>query len=202
MSHVQKFCRPAWLGGGLIVGLLAGAIVLGRFWPATPLHAVATDRTETFAMATGPIDDEVEAVFLLDFLTGDLRCLVMNKMGKFGGLYGTNVLQDLKIDPSKNPRFMLVTGMCNMQRGGSRVPLGNAIVYVSEITTGRLAAYAIPYNPGAKNTNQRYGGQMLLLDVAPFREAGGSPVIGAAGADGIGKKRAAKDKTKDKKADE
>ena len=53
------------------IGLVAG-LVLSGFWPHTPLYAVATDRIETFAMATGPVDDEVEAVYFLDFLTGDL----------------------------------------------------------------------------------------------------------------------------------
>ena len=46
-------------------------LVLTGFLPDTPLHAVSTDRTDTFAMATGPVDSEVEAVYFLDFLTGD-----------------------------------------------------------------------------------------------------------------------------------
>src|SRR5437763_1827334 len=55
--------------------LLVG-IVLGGFLPHIPLHAVATDRAETYLMATGLLDTDVEAVYFLDCLTGDLFAAV------------------------------------------------------------------------------------------------------------------------------
>ena len=40
-----------WL---VAVGIgLVGGLVLSGFWPQTPLYAVATDRIDTFGMATG-----------------------------------------------------------------------------------------------------------------------------------------------------
>ena len=51
---------------------MAIGLGLSGFWPNTPSTPSVTDRAETFAMATGPVDDEVEAVYFLDFLTGDL----------------------------------------------------------------------------------------------------------------------------------
>ncbi len=64
-----------WLiavGAGLI-----GGLILGGLWPHTPLYAIATDRADTFAMATGFLDSETrtEAVYFLDFLTGDLTAV-------------------------------------------------------------------------------------------------------------------------------
>ena len=35
---------------------LVGGLILSGLWPHTPLYAVATDRVDTFAMATGPLD--------------------------------------------------------------------------------------------------------------------------------------------------
>ena len=38
-----------------------------------PLHATATHGLDKFAIATGLVDDSVEALYFLDFLTGDMR---------------------------------------------------------------------------------------------------------------------------------
>ena len=56
-----------------------GGLVLSGLWPQTPLHATATDRSDTFAIATGAVDDDTEAVYFLDFLTGDLRAVVLGR---------------------------------------------------------------------------------------------------------------------------
>jgi hypothetical protein len=149
MSCALTYSRPTWLAVGLGIGLVGG-LICGGLWPDTPLHAVSTDRSETFAMATGPVDEDVEAVFFLDFLTGDLRAVVLGKQGNgFTNFYHFNVLQTFGVDPSKNPRFMMVTGMANLRRGPVRVQPSMAVVYVAEITTGQVAAYAIPWSRSA-----------------------------------------------------
>ena len=51
---------------GVLVGLAVGLNVRG-IWPNVPLHAVATDAAENFAIATGPVDDRTEAIYVLDF---------------------------------------------------------------------------------------------------------------------------------------
>ena len=48
MFDLRKLAGPAWLAAGLAAGLLVGSLL-----PHTPLHAVATDRLENFAIATG-----------------------------------------------------------------------------------------------------------------------------------------------------
>ena len=65
---MSKHTRLAFLGLGLAIGML-----LAGLWPNTPLHAVATDRSESFLMATGGLDEGIEGVYVLDCLTGELR---------------------------------------------------------------------------------------------------------------------------------
>ena len=55
---------------------------------------------------------ETEAVYFLDFLTGNLSAVVLGRQGNgFTAFYQYNVLNDLGVDPARNPRFMMVTGM-------------------------------------------------------------------------------------------
>ena len=165
-----------WLSGGKFIYLgigLIGGLVVGGFWPHTPLHAVATDRSETFAIATGPVDEEVEAIYFLDFLTGDLSAVVLNRpLNGFTAYYRYNVLNDLRIDPSKNPRYMMVTGMTFPRAGSSRLRPSLAAVYVAEITSGWVAAYAIPWSKSARAAGQVMGPSPLVpLAKARFRAA-------------------------------
>jgi hypothetical protein len=158
-----------WL---VAVGIgLAGGVLVGGYWPHTPLHAVATDRAETFAMATGPVDADVEAVYILDFLTGDLKALVLGKQpGTFSGFFQCNVAADLGIDPQKNPKFVMVTGVINLRRGGgSRAQYGSALCYVAEITSGKMAAYAVPWTPSMFASGLAQSGPLALVSKTPFR---------------------------------
>jgi len=158
-----------WMFAALI-GLLCG-LVLGGWWPQQPVFAVATDRLETFGMATGPLDSDVEAVYLLDFLTGDLRAVVLGKQpGTWTGYYHANVAADLGVDPQKNPKFLLVTGVAYLRRGGgSRLQPSNAVCYVAEITTGKLAAYAVPWSPSMYAAGQVQNAPLMLVGVTRFR---------------------------------
>jgi hypothetical protein len=171
-----------WL---IAVGIgLIGGIVLGGYWPHTPLYAVATDRVDTFAMATGFLDTDVEAVYLLDFLRGDLRAIVLGKTpGTFSGLFVRNIAQDLGVDPQKNPKFMMVTGMIGLRRaGGNRTPASSAVCYVAEISSGKLAGYAVPWSASLFSSGQTQSGELLLVGETMFRKpigtgpaAGGGP---------------------------
>ena len=168
MFHVLKHRRLVWLGMGLV-----GGLILCGVWPQTPLHAVATDRTETFAVATGFVDEGIEAVYFLDFLTGDLSAVVLGRQGRgFVALYRCNVVGDLGVDPSKNPKYMMVTGAADTRRTVGRVQLSPAVVYVAEVTTGNVAAYAVPWERALYTAGGVIGTKPLMrLAVTRFRAA-------------------------------
>lgn len=159
-----------WLSFGLLIGGLAGVLV-GSYWPAPAAHGVATDRFDNFAIATGPLDNEVEAVYFLDFLTGDLKAAVLNiNTATFTAFFSYNILQDLGIDPGKNPRYLMVTGVIDLRRvGGTNVRPGASVVYIAELTTGKIAAYAVPWSPDMHKRGTPFQGQLMPLDVAQFR---------------------------------
>ncbi|MEA1952549.1 MAG: hypothetical protein U9N87_14305 [Planctomycetota bacterium] len=168
MYHGFKQNQFVWLAIGLFVGL-----VVGSFFPHAPLHATATDRFENFAIATGAVDDGVEAIYFLDFLTGELRAAVLSKQHpvRFNSFYQRNIAADMGVDPSKNPRYLMVTGLVNIRRGASRLSPSSAVVYVAEITSGQVAAYAIPWNADRHASGQLFKGEILPLDKTKFRTA-------------------------------
>jgi hypothetical protein len=170
------------LGIGLVVGL-----ALGGFWPNTPLHAVATDRCDSFAIATGPVDSDVEAVYFLDFLTGDLRAVVLGKTaGNFTGFFYYNVAADLSVDPSKTPKYLMVTGMASLRHsGGTRMQPSLAVCYVAEVTSGKVAAYAIPWSPSMHASGQTNQQMLAPVAVTSFRPNTAAPT----GTNNLGRQR-------------
>jgi len=136
--------RHGWVAG-LAVGLLLG-LMIGGLWPDTPLHAVATDRGEDFAICTGFVDDDVEAIYFLDFLTGTLRAGVLSNVPQspgFQAVYEGNVNAALataiqtrnaglvqmnaarrrdgaaplpELEMPQSPNYLMVTGAIDMRR--------------------------------------------------------------------------------------
>ncbi|HET6884560.1 MAG TPA: hypothetical protein VFI31_30680 [Pirellulales bacterium] len=154
-----------WLAGGVVIGL-----GLGMMWPQTPIHAVATDRVDNFALATGPLDDDTEALFYLDFLSGDLKATALSPIArKFFASFTANVNRDLGVDLAKNPKYLMVTGNSIFRRGGGQVQPGNSVVYVAELTSGKVAAYAVPWSQAYANAGRQIHAPLVLLDVQPMR---------------------------------
>jgi len=155
----------AWLAVGLLVGLS-----LGGFLPHAPLHAVATDHTDNFAIATGLVDDELEALFLLDFLTGSLKCAVLSTTtGKFTSAFEASVTEDLGLKANQNPKYMMVTGAAGLRRQGGQMQPGNSVCYVADTTSGRVVAYAVPWTRGLATSVMPFKGMLYRLDVLQFR---------------------------------
>jgi hypothetical protein len=150
---------------GLMIGLAIGGGVAAGVWlgqrGATAnlpgladlhLKAMASHGSDTFAIATGPIDDDVEGLFTLDFLTGDLNCYVINpRNGAIGGWFSANVANVLKVEKGKKPSYLLVTG--NIQTtgtaGGQRPAA--SLCYVADSNTGDVAAFTFPWVKAATN---------------------------------------------------
>ncbi|MCE9603677.1 MAG: hypothetical protein K8U03_02110 [Planctomycetia bacterium] len=155
-----------WISAGLIVGL-----VIGGFLPHAPLHAVATDRQDNYAIATGHVDAEIEGVFFLDMLTGDLKGAVVNPYKRgIGFTYAINVLKHLELDASKAMKFLMVTGDMEVRPQGS-MQYAQCVVYIAEVNSGRMACYVLPFNRGAlTNSNGGIELEFVPLFVGPFRQ--------------------------------
>jgi hypothetical protein len=157
---------------GLLVGLgmMIGVMVSDRIrephpfeFPDRLLHASATHGASTMALATGPIDDGVEGLFVLDFITGELQCSVLNRNGQLGGLYRHNVVGDLGVQQGKQPKYLMVTGQANFRYSGGSIRPAESVVYVADANTGSFAAYMLPWNRTASQYNSAQSNRMILL---------------------------------------
>jgi hypothetical protein len=145
-----------WVSLGLLLGLTTGLALhigldsrLSSSGSRLPLEelklkASATHGSKTFAMATGEIDDS-EAVFLLDYLTGDLTCFAINpRTAKFGAMFRTNVWNEMPVEKGKEAAYVMCTGAWSFKggnSGGGRV--ADSVVYIADCNTGAFAAYAV-----------------------------------------------------------
>ena len=162
--------RPACLATGVVLGLLIGLNIQG-LWPSVPLHAAATHGVDKFAIATGSVDDEVEALYFLDYLTGDMRAAVINpKTGRFNSFFTRNIAADFG-GSGRNTGYLMVTGSANMPRGTAQFQFARSIVYVANASTGQVAAYTIPWNSSLHAAGKPFYGEFRPLDVQQFRTA-------------------------------
>ena len=158
--------RVVWLGAGLLTGLLAGAL-----WPDAPIRAVATSHQDNLVMCTGSVDGKGEAVYILDSITGTLRAYVLSPVGKFTVRYQNNVIKDMELDVQKNPRYTMVTGNHRFSRAGAGTGnWGNSVLYVAEVTSGKMIAYAMPWNTAVRNTGRGGSTTLIPVDSMQFRE--------------------------------
>jgi hypothetical protein len=172
----------SWLlaGAGLVVGLaIGGALAAGTYLGLTAgdnralpaleelrLKAVASHGGEAFAIATGPIDEEVEGMFCLDYLTGDLQCFVINpRTGQIGGWFKTNVARDLPVEKGKKPAYLLTTGGMDWTSagiGGNSRPAAS-LCWVADANTGIVAAYSFPWTKAVAAAGAAQAQQMTLV---------------------------------------
>ncbi len=168
--------HAAILAMGLVVGGVLAAAWLGiqknssAPW-ATLVQASATHGEDNFAIATGLIDDRLEAFYFLDFLTGDLRATaVSRRTGKFVAFFQQNIQKDFG-GPSKNPKYLMVTGQADIPRGRGNTQIGQSLIYIAEATSGEVRAYALPWNSSLNAKGQPQRGGFILLDGGSFRSA-------------------------------
>lgn len=134
-----------------------------------PIMAAAASASDTMAVATGPISNDAEGIFFLDFLTGDLQCLVYYpRTGTFGARFVANVAPQLGAG-GKNAQYIMVTGSArtNATAGGARP--GASLVYVTDSSRGLFAAYAIPWDRTAEAAGRVQSGRMIYVGGGPIR---------------------------------
>ena len=168
---VQRICNHAAV---LILGVFFGVILTaagiglsgdgwGHLGQGVQVEATATHGVDNFAIATGFVDQRVEALYFLDFLTGELRAVTISrKTGQFDSLYEYNVQAEFG-DRIKNPKYLLVTGRGLLPRGTRNMQLASSLVYVAEATTGQVYAYAMPWDPTANASGQMQSGRFIPM---------------------------------------
>ena len=173
------------LFAGLCVGLVLSAAATGGALHAwgyfdehqiplleQQLHAVATHGADNMALATGRIDEGVEGIFILDFITGDLTCQVLNpRSGTLGGLFRQNVVQDLGVEQGKQPKYLLVTGGLEIRQNISNIRPAKSLVYVADSNTGRYVAYMLPWNQQLANAGGAQAAPMVAVGAGSARNA-------------------------------
>ncbi|TWU27457.1 hypothetical protein [Bythopirellula polymerisocia] len=159
---------------GVLLGILVGIVVsVGWFGlgQGIPVQATATHGEKNFAIATGFVDEEQEAFYFLDFLTGDLRAAVVSRRtGEFVAFFEKNILTDFST-LGKNPKFLMVTGLASIPRGKSPFQIGSSLIYIAEATSGEVSAYAIPWNPSLSAKGAPQTGTFVKLAGGSFRTA-------------------------------
>jgi hypothetical protein len=192
MTSVLKRLR----GAGLVLGVIGGAVLGGflsqklwsglgadhatassddvreGFFKANALHATSSFGRESLIMATGEVDSGLEAIYLLDGLTGELHGGVINvNTRKFTiGYKYTQVLKDLDAGDIKNPKFLMVTGELPLTQGRNQ-KMGRCALYIAELNSGWVAAYAAPWDPTTYANRQTGSASLVYLDKFKFREA-------------------------------
>lgn len=139
-------------------GSVAGASKL----PPELLKASATHGTSTMAIATGPIDEDAEGIFFLDYITGDLQCWVYYpRTQAFGAKFVTNVRGQLS--SGKNPEYLMVTGAAVARGTSSNARPALSLVYVMDVHEGTFATYTLPWNRALENAGQVQGGALVYV---------------------------------------
>ncbi|MBX3431910.1 MAG: hypothetical protein KF847_01055 [Pirellulales bacterium] len=168
---LQRLCNHASL---VIVGMVVGA-ALAAGWHGVsrvvPAYATATHGSDNFAIATGLVDDGIEALYFLDFLTGDLRAAVVSRRtGQFSAFFQYNVLGDFA-SVSDSPKFLMVTGTADIPRGRGVTQISKSLIYVAEATSGQVFAYVLPFNSTLNAAGKVQSGQFIRVGGGFFRDA-------------------------------
>lgn len=166
MKVARQDGRFLWL----VLGLLAG-VAVSSLWPHEPVRANTADRNQKFALITTLVGQGNEGVFVLDFLTGRLTgaCLGKGRGGvtEFMNFYFRNVAEDFGAGGGGEPYYAVSAGSADLQARGA-AQFGASAIYVAELNSGKIGAYAIPYRISQTKTPPM---PLVPIGEFPFREA-------------------------------
>jgi len=186
--------RPGLVfGGGLVAGLALGAAaVVGclatMLWQGeapssvafTPLHADSSSNSDNFAVATGPLDEDMEMYATLDFVSGDLTVWALGKItAKLSGKFTANVLAGLPPEKGKKAHYLMVTGLASFQAQAGGQPPGKSAIYVLDSNSGKFVIYAVPWSRVAAANGQNQGFPLIPLDSGKAQNVAIRPKAGS-----------------------
>lgn len=166
MATRLKDQRLAWLVCGFLAGLCVAYI-----WPHEQAYAVATDRDQRFAISTVEVGiGNPEAIFVLDFLTGRLHGAMLNpQSGVFTNFWFRSIAADFQVaGEGAKAQYAMIPGVGDLNSGRG-VQIARGVLYVAELTTGKVVAYRFPFR--VSRTPLPEVGTLDPFAFFPFREA-------------------------------
>lgn len=168
------------VGVGMMIGALSAVQVTQDENPnqpslpqGIPLEAGTSSVGENISMATGAIDEFVEGVFILDHLTGQLSCFVVNPRalgsGVLIGQFQANVAADLGLVKGKEPDYVMTVGNIEALRGSGISQPAQCVVYVADGNSGNVIGYSLAWNTTAARSSRVQGGPFLKVMAAKAR---------------------------------
>lgn len=160
----------ACVASGLAAGMWMAPRGTSLSLPPLEVGATASAAHDNFVIATGFVEDDIEGLFFLDFLTGDLKATVLNRrQAGFNAYYQYNITNDFA-GAGKNPKYLMVTGVArNLGSGGGNVQLARSVLYVVEATSGQVVVYGLPYNRSRQSSGKPQGGTFIPIAKASLR---------------------------------
>lgn len=151
MRNSMSKNRVAWLAAGLFAGL-----AIAYFSPHEPTYATTVDRDEQFAMITVPVgafvaglNDPIDGIFVLDFLTGQLKGAVLNRQsGTFTSYYMRDLAKDFEVPGNVTAHYCMASGYGSLP-SSNNITYASGVLYVGESNSGKVIVYAFPWkDPG------------------------------------------------------
>lgn len=141
MTERVAASRWMWMSVGLAAGLC-----ISYFWPHEPVLATGNDRDTNFGILTTPVASNVEGVFVLDYLTGQMTGAVLNpSTGQFSHTYARSIAKDFGVDGKAKPHYVFAAGQVAL-RGNRNVPYpGASVLYVGDKGSGKVVAYSMNF---------------------------------------------------------
>ena len=161
------------LGGAFSIGWSFGTrpVNLPSILPSL-LHADSASGGKAVSTATGRIDDDLEGLFILDHLTGNLICVMISpRTGLEAGIYQANVTTQLGADKIGDLDFVMTTGFNAFGSAGrtdNRRP-AQCVCYVVEGNSGRALGYSLSFNRTGLQQGVVQNGQLDLIWQGSFR---------------------------------
>jgi len=160
------FNKPFPLAVLLLIGF--GLIRLIDHDSPERAQAMTAHGTKEKTMVTVPLDAGMEAVVTLDHKTGDMSGYVLNRLNaQFFIRYRHNITNEF---PEHQGAYLMATGMADFRGFNSNTRIASGVIYVSEENSGRVVAYALPWNTQFAASNApRQDLAFIALDQAATR---------------------------------
>lgn len=138
---MRGFREQGW--GGVAFGVVLG-LTMAFYWPHEPAQASTAAALEKFSMCTVPTQvNQSDAVFVLDSVTGRLVGAAHNSQSnEFNQSFVRNVAADFGV--VEKAQYLMVSGFANLRSSSNGNP-ANGVLYVGELTTGKVGMYGFVY---------------------------------------------------------